>query len=127
MIENFPYARFYDFVIISFSLNTNCLLLSSFEIVLILLRFTFTTKVTGSQASSSCETRKDKEIKMTRRYLHPANGQRRNGGVGEQILLYPLSQFIQNSVYSPFQRHKSRGKSKNGAIWIFKRFANHSA
>lgn len=58
---------------------------------------------------------------MTRRYLHPANGRRcRNAGVDEQILLYPVAQFILTRLYSPFQRQKSGGKSKNGAIWIFK-------
>lgn len=36
--------------------------------------------------------RKNKKVKMTRRYLHPANGcHRRNAGVDEQILLYPVT------------------------------------
>lgn len=43
---------------------------------------------------------------MTRRYLHPANG-RRNAGVDEQILLYPVAQFILNSLYSPLQSQES--------------------
>lgn len=43
---------------------------------------------------------------MTRRYLHLANG-RRNAGVGEQILLYPVAQFILNSLYSPFRSQES--------------------
>lgn len=50
---------------------------------------------------------KNKEVKMTRRYLHPANG-RRNAGVDEQILLYSVAQFILNSLYSPFRSQESR-------------------
>lgn len=58
--------------------------------------------------------RKNKEAKMTRRYLHPANGRCcRNAGVDEQILLYPDgAQFIPNSLYSPFQHQKSEGSRK---------------
>lgn len=64
---------------------------------------------------------KNKEVKMTRRYLHPANGRRRrNAGVDEQILLYPVAQFILTRFYSPFQSQKSEGNSKMAAFEFFK-------
>lgn len=89
----------------------------------ILFPYLRATSVGGWPSSTILRAlRKNKEAKMTRRYLHPANGRCcRNAGVDEQILLYPDEpQFIPNSLYSPFQRQKPGGKSKNGGIWIFK-------
>lgn len=53
---------------------------------------------------------------MTRRYLHPANGcHRRNAGVDEQILLYPVRIYSYPVLFA-IPEQKSEGKS---TAWYF--------